>query len=124
MHINIHSLNLIWRQATRLWCWFVSVTDTEKGGLSNTHQSTYNTNGSAKQSRLPLICRDGPAAVGLKQIGRTTEKLVLLLLILYGPRTSGQGSPLTRHSFTCIIDTRVKDKNIKNHSPFLLFSCI
>lgn len=52
-HINIHSLNPMWRQTASLWYWFLSVTDTQKGGLSDTHESTYNTNGSARQSRLP-----------------------------------------------------------------------
>lgn len=32
--------------------WFLSVRD-KRGGFNNTHESTYNTNGSARQSRLP-----------------------------------------------------------------------
>lgn len=118
---NTHQYSLLeshMETGPSLWCWFLSQV---RRVFSVTHMNPHTIEmGLPGSPGCSLICRDGPAAEGLKQIGRTTQKLVL---ILFGPRTSGQGSPLTRPSFPCIIDALVKDKNIKNQSPFLLFSC-
>lgn len=53
--------------------------------------------GLAGSPGCPLTCRDGPAAMGLIQIGRTLPKPMLLLFMLSELSTSVKGLPVPFH---------------------------